>query len=38
MMLWWFDDSKKPIAQKIAEGCAAYRERFDQPATVGFGA
>lgn len=29
MFLGWFDDSpKKATAQKIAEACAAYRERF----------
>ena len=28
MMLWWYDDSKKTTAQKIAEGCAAYLDRF----------
>ncbi len=30
--LWYFDDSKKPIAQKIAEGCAAYAARWGATA------
>jgi hypothetical protein len=35
MFLMWFDDSKKPTAQKIAEACARYQERFrSAPNTV----
>lgn len=35
MMLWWYDDNpKKPTAQKIAEGCAAYLARWGKPASV----
>lgn len=33
MWIIWFDDSKKSAAQKIAAGCAAYRERYDVDAT-----
>jgi hypothetical protein len=35
MFLMWFDDSKKPTAQKIAEACARYQERYGAaPNTV----
>lgn len=28
MFVMWFDDSKRPISDKVAAACAAYRARF----------
>jgi hypothetical protein len=32
--LAWFDNSKRPVADKIAAALAAYAERFQHPANV----
>lgn len=34
MYLLWFDDSKRPVEEKIAGALAAYRERYGLPARV----
>jgi hypothetical protein len=33
-LLAWFDNSKRPVADKIAAALAVYAERFGTPANV----
>jgi hypothetical protein len=34
MYMMWFDDSKKPVADKLAEGAAAYHNHFRSACNV----
>lgn len=34
LFLLWYDDSKKSVATKVAEGAQAFRDRFGYPPVV----